>query len=108
MYYVGSTSKFADMISIGAVLKDMQVSYEGSQNKFFAIKFIKEDGSIREVRQASVFWKQGDSSGVKKQDGFKYSLKEYSSIRIFDHSDGTYKTVKIPHIIEYNNIRVWH
>jgi phage regulator Rha-like protein len=98
-------------IDIATVLKRTNITIDDDRPQVFSIDFVKTDGTIRHIKVASVAHKPGKehkSSRLPNVPKKMYNLKDKGSILIYNHDTSEYNTVKIPLIVRFNSMKVWH
>ena len=98
-------------IDIATVLKRTNITIDDGKPQVFSIDFVKTDGTIRHIKVASVAHKPGKeykSSRLPNVPKKLYNLKDKGSILVYNYDTGEWNTIKIPLIVKFNGVKVWH
>lgn len=95
------------MIDIGTALDRINITHEGGKPVNFSISFVKDDGSIRNIKCAR---KNVKHPGQKSNSGGKlnYNLKSKGVLLVHDEDMNEFRSIKISRVIEFNGEKVFH
>lgn len=102
-----------DFFDIGTVLARTNTTNDGGDRVVFSIKWIKENGKIKYIKNAGRWVKdplikKDKAPTTKRKSRTNYNLTD--TILVFDHDrkGDHYRTVKIPTIVEFEGYKVNH
>jgi hypothetical protein len=96
-------------IDIATVLRKMNITVDDDNPQSFSLDYVKDNGEIKSVKVATVNHKPGNEKHQRTRvTPRQYNFRENASVLIFNHDTNQHNTVKIPLIVRYNGIRVFH
>jgi hypothetical protein len=97
-------------IDIGSVLNkfDLTIDDQKTVTKSFGIRFVKPDGTIREIMHARKNVKNPSiikSKDEKKTNRSMFNLKFHGTMLLYDDDEEAYKNVKVAHMFQFRDHR---